>query len=94
MNRKPAPRRDKIGNPVIWTDYSNGTLHRCEILGYVEPGDDDYHDYDPDLNGNGPLYSVRCEAGQHGEMRVAEVDLSSWPKPSLEVVDGKGQDEP
>lgn len=88
MNRKPAPRRYKIGEAVVWTDFADGTPHRCEVLGHIEPGDDDYHDYDP--TENGPLYSVRREADMRG-MQVAEDDLSPLPPPSLEVVGDQDQ---
>lgn len=87
VSSKPAARKYKTGDPVIWTDYHDGKQYPCEILRCIEPGDDDYHDYDPDLNGNGPLYAVHLKPGDTWDTQVAEVNLSPWPKPSLEAVD-------
>jgi hypothetical protein len=92
MPRK-IPRRFKIGDPVIWTNYDDQKEYPCEILRCIEPGDDDYEDYDPDLNGNGPLYAVRLRPGDTWETQVAEVNLSPWPRPDLIAVDGGDQDE-
>jgi hypothetical protein len=82
MPRKPPPRRYKIGEAVIWTDYTDQTEHPCTILEHVEPEPDE----DYDLAANGPLYSVRFNRSDRWDSQVAEVDLSPWPKPSLEVV--------
>jgi hypothetical protein len=86
-NSRPG-RKFKVGDPVIWTDYADGTEHPCEILECLEEDD-----YDPDLNGNGPLYAVRLNPGQHWQTQVAEVNLSPWPRPALEVVSDDGQDQ-
>lgn len=81
MTSKPGRRYD-VGDVVIWTDYSNGRPHRCEVLEHIEPdADDDY-----DLEANGPLYGVCLEADRRGGRQVAEVDLSPLPPPSLTLV--------
>lgn len=75
---KPA-RKFKVGDPVIWTDYSDGKQYACEILGFVEPEPDEHYD----LVANGPLYVVHLKRTR--DTQVAEVNLSPWPRPSLTV---------
>jgi hypothetical protein len=82
-NSKPG-RRFRIGDAVVWTDFANGTKHPCEIIGYPEDPD-----YDPDLNGNGPLYEVRRILGERRESQVAEKDLSPRTSPQADVGDGQ-----
>jgi hypothetical protein len=70
LSAEPVPRRYKIGEAVIWTDFTNGMPCPCTILGYAEPDPGD----DYDQAANGPLYTVRLAPGDHRE--VAEVNLS------------------
>jgi hypothetical protein len=88
MSRRP--RRFKVGDVAVWTDYTNGFRYKATILADVEP---DAHDgYDEDAHG--PLYQVA--AGGSKKMHVAEEDLSPWPDDgnTADVIDGPAPRDP
>jgi hypothetical protein len=70
-----TPRRFRVGEAVIWTNFADGTRHETTVLAHVEPGTDDY-----DAAAHGPLYEVTLRGRR---AQVAEEDLSPWPRPRL-----------